>query len=328
LLTSTNRLKGNPGVIEIMSYGDELRETILSDEILVAPGVHDALTGRVVDKLGAFDAVLATGSGGNISRLGLPDAGLATMHEMIEHAESVQEAVDVPVIADADNGYGNATNMIRTTREFIKAGVAGFVFEDQAAPKRNGNVKGKRVLSREEAVGKVQAAVDTRDDHDESFVIIARTGARGAVGGSLDEAIERANAFAEIGADATFVQGPASREEAERIGSEVDGPSVYVGTGVAPRLQPEEAQELGFDTQWYGRLLTYAAVLGIRESAEELRDKGTDALHAVEDDFFDEYGSLHDFAGMDEILAQEAKYLPDDQQSDAEETLGYEVGTD
>ena len=166
-----------------------LRELLRSTPLIV-PGCYDALSARVLERAG-FPAVYMTGYGTSLALLGLPDAGLATMSEMHLNARYIANAVGVPVIADADNGYGNAINVMRTVREYIQTGVAGIHVEDQAIPKRCGHVAGRRVIPLEEAVGKVRAAAAVRRDLDPDFVLIARTDARGAHGGSLDEAIRR-----------------------------------------------------------------------------------------------------------------------------------------
>src|SRR5213079_2935568 len=192
-----------------------------------------------------FPAVYMTGYGTSLSLLGMPDAGLATMTEMHLNARYIADAVAVPVIADADNGYGNAINVIRTVREYIGTGVAGIHIEDQVIPKRCGHVAGRRVIPIEEAVGKYRAADAIRRELDPDFVLIARTDARGASGGSLDEAIRRANAYLEAGADLAFVEGPTSADEVRRICSDVKGPVFYNMTGVSPRFTMAEMRELG-----------------------------------------------------------------------------------
>src|SRR5207244_1461232 len=158
---------------------------------------------------------------------GLPDAGLVTLTEMVANARYIAAAVSVPLIADADSGFGNAINAMRTVREFITAGVAGIHIEDQVAPKRCGHVAGREVIEIEEAAGKIRAAAAARDELDPDFVLIARTDARGAHGGSLDDAIRRANAYLVAGADMAFVEGPTSVDEVKRICAEVKGPVFY-----------------------------------------------------------------------------------------------------
>jgi 2-methylisocitrate lyase-like PEP mutase family enzyme len=194
---------------ERMSQTTRLRELLRSGRSLVVPGCYNALSARILAEVG-FPAVYMTGYGTSLSLLGMPDAGLATMTEMHLNARYIAGAVSVPVIADADNGYGNAINVIRTVREYVGTGVAGIHIEDQAIPTRCGHVAGRQVIPIEEAVGKYRAAAQARDAADPNFVLIARTDARGAHGGSLDEAIRRANAYLAAGADMAFVDRRAS----------------------------------------------------------------------------------------------------------------------
>jgi 2-methylisocitrate lyase-like PEP mutase family enzyme len=308
-----------------MHYGTMLRERLEQDEILVAPDVHDALSAKVVESTGLYDAVKLTGSGSSISRGGIPDAGLMTMTEMVDHAKNVQEAVDIPVIADADNGYGNAINVVRAVREYIKSGVAGCHIEDQTFPKRNGDVGGVQVISLEEARGKIRAAVDVRDERDEEFVIIARTDVRRTADGTIDEAIERANAFAEEGADVVFVKVPEDRAEAKRVGDEVDSKLMYPCSGTAMRLNPEELEDLGWDIAFYGRLVMHATVLGMQDVLERFAEDGVEALKEDEEVFNERYGSVHHLAGMPEMAAIEKKYLPDEALDKYENATGHDI---
>ena len=176
-----------------MRQTTRLRELLRTGRSLEVPGCYNALSARILAEVG-FPAVYMTGYGTSLSLLGMPDAGLATMTEMHLNARYIAGAVSVPVVADADNGYGNAINVIRTVREYVGTGVAGIHIEDQAIPKRCGHVAGRQVISIEEAAGKYRAAAQARGQADPDFVLIARTDARGAHGGSLDEAIRRANA--------------------------------------------------------------------------------------------------------------------------------------
>lgn len=146
-------------------HGDTLRKLIAADDLLECPGVHDPLTATIADNVG-FDAVYMTGCGTSISKVGYPDAGLSTMLEMVENAKRIQEQMSNPVIADADNGYGNASNVIRTVREYINANVAGTHIEDQPFPKRCGHTTGRQLVSKDEAVGKIRAARDTINDRE------------------------------------------------------------------------------------------------------------------------------------------------------------------
>jgi len=286
-----------------------LRQLLRTTPLLV-PGCYDALSARVLERTG-FPAVYMTGYGTSLALLGLPDAGLATMSEMHLNARYIANAVSVPVIADADNGYGNAINVIRTVREYIQTGVAGIHIEDQAIPKRCGHVAGRRVIPLEEAVGKYRAADAVRRDLDPDFVLIARTDARGAHGGSLDEAIRRANAYLDAGADLAFVEGPTSLAEVQRVCREVRGPVFYNQTGVSPRLTPAQMKELGIAVTILPGATLRVALQAIWDFATALRAEGPAAEARFADGFREHpVGDLHTFAGFDQIRAWETEYLP------------------
>ncbi|MFD1562394.1 oxaloacetate decarboxylase [Haloarchaeobius amylolyticus] len=305
--------------------GATLRTYLERDELLVCPGVHDPLTARVADAVG-FDAIYMTGYGTSLSKTGYPDAGFITMPEMIENAGNIQERIDVPLIADADNGYGNATNVIRTVREYIKAGVGAIHIEDQTFPKRCGHTKGRQVIPREEAVGKIEAAADVRDDRAEDFVLIARTDARGTGDGSLDEAIGRANDFLAAGADVAFVEGPTDDTELERIGREVDGPLVYnfVGDlGSSPYVDLASLEEWGFDVVLFPITSTLSTIANVYADLSTFADDPVAAMRDIDDAFNSQpVGSLHEFSGFPEVVEWERQYLPDQEQDKYEDSLG------
>ena len=308
-------------------HGVEFRELIEADDILVMPGAHDPIAAKAIERAG-FDAVYMTGYGTSLSRAGVPDAGLITMPEMVANANAVQESVDVPVLGDADNGYGNATNVVRTIREYIKTGAGGCHIEDQTFPKRCGHTKGRQVISREEAVGKVRAAADTRDERDPDFVVVARTDARGAVGGDMDEAIDRANAFLEAGADVAFVEGPTDESEVERVGEEVDGPLLYNLAGISPQLDADTLEDYGFDLVIYPSLGMQTAIAAIYKRAVKYRDEGAAAFAEMEAEMADLPFDFHEFAGFPDVVAQEEAYLPEEEMDKYEGTLGADVGNE
>ncbi|SIR93999.1 2,3-dimethylmalate lyase [Haladaptatus litoreus] len=309
-------------------YRERLRDLIDQDELLQCPGVHDPLTAAVADVVG-FDTIYMTGYGTSLSKTGYPDAGLLTMPEMVENAKNIQERSSVPVIADADNGYGNATNVVRTVREYVKAGVAGIHIEDQTFPKRCGHTKGRKVIPKAEAVGKIRAAADVRDERDESFVLIARTDARGAVGGDLDDAIGRANAYVDAGADVAFVEGPVDEDEIARIGREVDAPLLYncVGElGTSPYVEPDRLTELGFDLVLYPVASTLATIAAVHERLSGLKSEGMDALVDIDRAFAETpVGDLHEFSGFPEVVEWERRYMPSDEQEKYGDSLGDDV---
>jgi 2-methylisocitrate lyase-like PEP mutase family enzyme len=304
-----------------MTHARTLRKRIEADEILVLPGAHDALTAKAIDRAG-FDGVYMTGYGTSLSRAGVPDAGLVTMPEMVANANAVQEATTEPVLADADNGYGNATNVIRTVREYVKTGIGGIHIEDQTFPKRCGHTKGRTVIPKDEAVGKFRAATDVRDDRDEDFVIIARTDARGAVGGDLETAIDRVRAYVDAGADVAFVEGPADEAEVERIGEAVDAPLLYNLAGISPQLDPETLEGYGFDVVIYPTLSLKATMAAVYERALQFGEEGASVFGEMEETLpFD----MHEFAGFPDIVEQEERYLPEEELSKYEGTLGADI---
>eukprot|EP00746_Dinoflagellata_sp_MGD_P100529 gnl/MRDRNA2_/MRDRNA2_409076_c0_seq1.p1 gnl/MRDRNA2_/MRDRNA2_409076_c0~~gnl/MRDRNA2_/MRDRNA2_409076_c0_seq1.p1 ORF type:complete len:285 (-),score=56.91 gnl/MRDRNA2_/MRDRNA2_409076_c0_seq1:44-820(-) len=233
------------------------------------------------------------------------------MSEMHLNARYIANAVPgVPVIADADNGYGNAIQMTRTIAEYIQTGVAGVHIEDQVIPKRCGHVAGKFVVSMDEMVGKVKAAHYVREQLDKDFVLIARSDARGVNGGSLEEAIDRVNMYLEAGADIAFVEGPTSVEEVERICSEVKGPVLYNQTGVSPKFNTEQLREMGIAIAIIPNALTRCAVTAMYDLALQLKE---DPIH--EKEFMKTIkghpvGDMHEFAGFADVRALEDQFLP------------------
>ena len=249
-----------------------LRKILQGPEILIAPGAHNAFTAKIIEQAG-FKAVYMTGSGAAMDLLGLPDLGFLTMSEMVAHARNIVQATSLPVIADADTGYGNALNVMRTVREYEGAGVAGLHIEDQVAPKRCGHFSGKEVISREEMIGKIKAALDSR--RDQNLVVIARTDARAVLG--LQEAIERGVAYAEAGADMIFVDAPESAEELSLIARSIPAPLManLSEGGKTPLLSAQELQDMGYKLVIYPRSAAGAAAKAIQELMAVLKRDGT-----------------------------------------------------
>jgi 2-methylisocitrate lyase-like PEP mutase family enzyme len=218
-----------------------LRELLAGDELIVAPGVYDGISAALVDKLG-FAAAYMTGAGVCASAYGLPDIGLLTLTEMAERARMLAAQLSVPLIADADTGYGSPINVVRTVREYERAGVAAIQLEDQVFPKRCGHLAGKDVVSADRFALALQAAVDAREE----LLIIARTDALAVHG--IDEAIRRANRYAQIGADVVFVEAPESIEQIEQIAAAVDAPLLLnvVPGGRTPEVAQARLAELGY----------------------------------------------------------------------------------
>ena len=253
----------------------KLRRRLKSGPFIVAPGIYDAYGARLVEQ-GGFEAAYMTGNGVSASLLGRPDVGLVDLTMITSHARRVAAAVDIPVICDADTGYGNAVNVRRTVEEFEAAGVAAIHLEDQASPKRCGQLPGARpVIELAEAVGKIEAAVAARRDPD--FIIIARTDAAEAHG--LDEAIKRARTFRKAGADVLFVEmksGPTILEDLKRVTSEVDAPCL-VNMGAGGKLDELDADgigRLGLRIAIYPGLERAAAGFAIREALAVLKKDG------------------------------------------------------
>lgn len=249
-----------------------LRQLLSRGGIVVAPGVYDAITAIAAVKSG-FEAVYMTGSGATTALTGLPDIGLATATEMVMKAGYIADAVRVPVISDADTGYGNAINVMRTVRQFERAGVAAIHIEDQVAPKRCGHVTGKQVIPVEEAAGKIRAAVEARTDPD--FVIIARTDSR-AVNG-FEDAVRRGRAYMEAGADVIFPEALESREEFAAYAREVDAPLLANMTefGKSPYISAQELAEMGYKVVIFPTTAVRVALKAVLELYSELKRTGT-----------------------------------------------------
>ncbi len=306
-------------------HGERLYELITDDELLQCPGVHDPLTAAVADDVG-FDALYMTGYGTSISKVGYPDAGLITMPEMVENAKRVSERASVPVIADADTGYGNATNVVRTVREYAGTDVAAIHIEDQTFPKRCGHTEGRQLIPEAEAVGKFRAARDVIDDRDADLLLIARTDARGATGGSLEEAIDRVNAYVEEGADVAFVEGPTDVAELERIGEAVDAPLLYncVGEiGTSPYVAPETLEDAGYDIVIYPLAATLATIESVARRLRAFKMDGQAALEELDAAFSESgVGDLHEFVGFPGVVEWERQYMPADEQAKYDDSLG------
>jgi carboxyvinyl-carboxyphosphonate phosphorylmutase len=253
-----------------------LRERLTTGPMIVAPGIYDAYGARFVEQAG-FEAAYLTGNGVSACLLGRPDVGLIDLTLIASHAHRIASCIDIPLICDADTGYGNAVNVRRTVEEFEAAGVAAIHLEDQVSPKRCGHLPGSRpVVSTEEHVGKIEAAAAARRDPD--FVVIARTDA--ASGHGLDEAIRRGKAYRRAGADVVFVElktGPTILEDLRRVTSEIDAPCLINvdGGGRLAELTVEEIEKLGFRIAIFPGLARYAAGFAIREALAALRRDGS-----------------------------------------------------
>ncbi len=246
-----------------------LREILAGDRIAVAPCVPDALSARLVEEAGLPLAFMG-GFGVAATQWGLPDTGLIGYHEMVEQARRICSAVSIPVIGDGDTGYGNAINVKRTVEGYAAAGLACIMIEDQAWPKRCGHTAGKSVVSRGEALARVKAAVDARDEGAD-ILVMARTDARVE---SLDEAIWRGNAFAELGVDLVFCEAPRSERELERVVREIPAPQManMLEQGDTPILRPHQLEALGFRLVAYPITVLAASIFAVRRALAALAE--------------------------------------------------------
>ncbi len=286
-----------------MNTRQQLKELLRRDKLLVAPGCFDGLSARLVEEAGFEAAYL---SGGAVARsMGIPDIGLVTMSEVIERAAQVVSAVRIPVIADADTGYGNAINLVRTVREYERIGVAAIHIEDQITPKRCGHLEGKEVISLPEMQKKLEAAIATRTDPD--FCLIARTDARGVHG--LDDAIARGKAFKRLGVDAIFVEAPQSEAELEAIPRELTGIPLLVNVfkgGKTPMLPMERLQAMGYRIAIYPSETQRAAIYAMRTALLVLKREGTtESIDAALTTFKDR----DKIVGLDDWQDLERQYL-------------------
>jgi carboxyvinyl-carboxyphosphonate phosphorylmutase len=249
-----------------------LRKLIEQDGLIVAPGAFSPLGAMMIQQAG-FPCVYMSGYGVAAFRLGYPDVGLMTMTEALDTARSIAAAVDIPVISDVDTGYGNAINVKRTVEAFENAGLAGIQMEDQGWPKRCGHMEGKVLIPAEEMVQKLRMAVNARQDPD--FIIIARTDANTVLG--FEEAIRRANLYAQAGADIVFFESPTTDEQVRKIPDMIHAPTmINMSEGAkTPLRSNSEIETLGYKLVIWPSSATWAAAKGMQEIYRILKDKGT-----------------------------------------------------
>ena len=280
-----------------------LSDLLAGDEMILAPGCYDALGARLIESAG-FDAVYMTGFGSAASRLGRPDVGLMTMPEMVDNAHRIAAAVDLPVIADADTGYGNPVNVIRTVQEYEAAGVDAIHLEDQVMPKRCGHMDGKQVIAADEMAAKVAAAVAAR--RSDEFLIIARTDARAVEG--LDAALERGRRYRTAGADMLFIEAPQSREEIERVADALhDVPLLfnYAEGGKTPAVDHTYLRACGFRLVIFPLSTLLAATAAMRDVLARIRVDGTPQQLLGE---LPAFGEFLDVIGLPEIEALDRRF--------------------
>ncbi len=279
--------------------------TLLSNkgEILVMPGVYDALTAKIAEQVG-FKAIFQTGYGTSASMLAMPDFGFLSMTETLETARRITRAVSIPLIVDVDTGYGNPLTVWKLVTDLQKIGASGIFLEDQVWPKRCGHMTGKEVISDDEYIPKLKSAIDAKKNNP-NFIIVARTDARAPLG--IDEAIKRGKKYREIGADVVFVEAPHSIEELKNISSEIDAPLVanMIEEGITPNLTADELLNLGYRIAIFPLSGLYSATFAIYDTFKTLKQTGTTKLLANKMIKFKEFNKLVE---LDKYMNMEKKY--------------------
>ncbi len=293
-----------------MKKSTRLKHLVQERKALVCPGAHDAISAKLIERAG-FKALQVSGFGLSATYLGLPDMAFLSFSEVLHFSKNIIDSVDIPVMVDADTGYGNALNAMHVTREFIKAGAAGMNIEDQLFPKRCGHLEGKRIVPMEEMVLKIKACRKAGDELDPDFVINARTDAIAVAG--VEEAIRRGNAYAEAGADLIFVEAPRSVEQIRQIIDSIDAPVSInlmdaVAGGKTPLVDIDTLRELGV-----GRISIpvgplFAAVKGMVDYLDAIKG---DRIAEGRTDLVAEFGFFKDLVGFPKYRELEKKYLPD-----------------
>jgi 2-methylisocitrate lyase-like PEP mutase family enzyme len=281
------------------SAAEKLRTRLKKPEIIVMPGCYDAMSARLIAEAG-FDVGFMSGFAVSASRLGMPDTGLISYAELVEQGQNVCRSTAIPMIGDGDTGFGSAQNIKRTVQGYARAGFACIMLEDQVAPKRCGHAEGKSVVGRDEAMIRIQAAVDARNAG-EDILIMARTDARACVG--LEEAIARCQAFREIGADITFLEAPTTEEEMRDYCKRVDGPKManLIEGGKTPQLSPKELEAMGYAIAVYPLTLLNVAIQAMRDALHSVFNGQLPALAM-------DFEALKSAVGFPEYFAEEARY--------------------
>lgn len=289
------------------------RKLVEAKEILIAPGVYDGISARLVQAMG-FQACAISGAALSNSVLGKPDIGLMGLTENLNQTRNIANAVDIPVHADGDTGYGNAVNVYFTVQAFEQAGVTTLMLEDQLWPKRCGHMKGKQVIDAAEMVKKIEAAVAARKDPD--FCIKARTDAAGVLG--IDEAIRRANLYADAGADLLLADALLSREDIKRFAGETKKPvSVNMGFGIrkrptTPLIPARELQEMGVAMVTYPRLITASAITGMRMALEVMKKSSEEGIIIERPDLVVGFDDLTNLMDLPRFLGLEKQFSTDE----------------
>jgi len=293
------------------------KQLIEAEEILIAPGIFDGITARLVQAMG-FKSGTISGAGISNSRLGKPDFGLLGLADNVDQCRNLANCVEIPLQADADTGYGNAVNVFHTVQAFEQAGVAAVMIEDQVWPKRCGHMQGVQVIPAQDMVKKIEAAVAARQDPD--FCIKGRTNAAPVLG--IDEAIRRANLYADAGADVLYADAILSREDIKRFAGETKKPvMINMGFGIrqrptTPLISPRELQEMGVAAVVYPRILSSSAVCGMRKALEVLMESAKTGEVFDRPDLTVDFKELTDLMGLPEMQDLEKQFLTDEALSD------------
>ncbi|MDE0721503.1 MAG: isocitrate lyase/phosphoenolpyruvate mutase family protein [Dehalococcoidia bacterium] len=285
-----------------MRITTKFRQLLNQPGIIQAPGAYDCLTAKLIQQAG-FPAVYMTGAGTSVAQLGYPDLGLATMTDMIANAGSIADILDVPLIADADTGYGGILNIRRTIRQYERAGVAAVHIEDQEMPKRCGHLDDKKVVSVQDMVQKIRAAVDARTDDD--FTIIVRTDSIAVTG--WEDAMHRCEQYMKAGADALFVEALRTPEEVEQVAKNLDIPLLYnfVESGKSPLLSAEDLEKFGFKIVIYPASALLSVTHIVEQVMAQLKETGTTA-HLM--DKMVTLEACFEAVGLSSMLAEDAQF--------------------
>lgn len=273
------------------------------NDILVMPGVYDALTAKIAEHVG-FKAIFQTGYGTSASMLGMPDFGFLSMSETVETARRITRAVDIPLIVDVDTGYGNPLTVWKLVNDLQRMGVAGIFLEDQVWPKRCGHMMGKEVVSEDEYIPKLKSAIDAKGNNS-NFIVVARTDAMAPLG--IEEAIRRGKKYREIGADAVFIEAPRTIEDLKRIAEEIDAPLVanMIEEGVTPNLTSLELLDLGYKIALFPLSGLYSSTFAIYETFKMLHDTGT--TKTLQDRMI-RFKKFNELVELDKYMEMEKKY--------------------
>ena len=280
----------------------KFRQLLQQPGIIQAPGAYDCLTAKLIQQAG-FPAVYMTGAGTSVAQLGYADLGLATMSDMISNAGSIADILDVPLIGDADTGYGGILNVRRTIRQYERAGVAAIHIEDQEMPKRCGHLDDKKVVSTEDMVQKIRAAVDARTDDD--FTIIVRTDSIAVTG--WEDAMNRCEEYIKAGADALFVEALRTPEEVEQVAKNISVPLLYnfVESGKSPLLSASELEKFGFKIVIYPGSALLSVTHVVQKVMAQLKETGTTA-HIMDNMVTLE--ACFEAVGLSSLLAEDARF--------------------